>query len=75
MPRRYRTEVRQLAAKFQISEVQHLGQLDFLYARENVILLGPPGLGSWCFLSIMVEQRVQGRRRELRCEGRFGGPG
>ena len=23
--------------------VEHLGQLDFLHARENVILLGPPG--------------------------------
>ena len=25
--------------------VEHLGQPDFLYARENVILLGPPGTG------------------------------
>ena len=25
--------------------VLHLGQLDFLHARENVILLGPPGTG------------------------------
>ena len=25
--------------------VEHLGQLDFLHARENVILLGPPGTG------------------------------
>ncbi len=28
--------------------IEHLGQLDFLHARENVILLGPPGLGSHC---------------------------
>jgi hypothetical protein len=28
--------------------VEHLGQLDFLHARENVILLGPPGAGSHC---------------------------
>src|SRR3954465_8555175 len=28
--------------------VEHLGQLDFLHARENVILLGPPGPGSHC---------------------------
>jgi DNA replication protein DnaC len=55
--------------------VLHLGQLDFLAGKENVVLLGPPGPGSRCFLSIMVEQRVQGRRRELRCEGLFGGPG
>lgn len=25
--------------------IEHLGQLDFLYGRENVILLGPPGTG------------------------------
>src|ERR687897_1770802 len=25
--------------------VEHLGQLDFLHARENVLLLGPPGTG------------------------------
>jgi DNA replication protein DnaC len=28
--------------------VEHLGQLDFLHARENVVLLGPPGRGSQC---------------------------
>ena len=55
--------------------VLHLGQLDFLAGRENVVLLGPPGRGSRCFLSIIVEQTVQGRRREPRCAGRFGGPG
>ncbi|MEO8965938.1 MAG: ATP-binding protein [Solirubrobacteraceae bacterium] len=54
--------------------IEHLGQLDFLHARENVILLGPPGLGSRCFLSIIVEQRVQARRRGPRSAGRFGGP-
>ncbi len=25
--------------------ISHLGQLDFLHARENVVLLGPPGTG------------------------------
>jgi hypothetical protein len=25
--------------------IEHLGQLDFLHARQNVILLGPPGTG------------------------------
>ena len=25
--------------------IQHLGQLDFLHAKENVVLLGPPGTG------------------------------
>jgi DNA replication protein DnaC len=28
--------------------VLHLGQLDFLHGRENVVLLGPPGRGSQC---------------------------
>jgi DNA replication protein DnaC len=28
--------------------IEHLGQLDFLHARENVILLGPPGRVSHC---------------------------
>jgi DNA replication protein DnaC len=28
--------------------VEHLGQLAFLHAKENVILLGPPGPGSHC---------------------------
>jgi DNA replication protein DnaC len=28
--------------------IEHLGQLDFLHARENVILLGPPDPGSHC---------------------------
>jgi DNA replication protein DnaC len=55
--------------------VLHLGQLDFLAGKENVVLLGPPDRSSQCFLSIIVDQRVQGRRRELRCEGHFGGPG
>jgi DNA replication protein DnaC len=55
--------------------VLHLAQLDFLAGKENVVLLGPPGPGSQCFLSIMVEQTVQGHRREPRCEGLFGGPG
>ena len=28
--------------------VEHLGQLDFLHTKENVILLGPPDLVSHC---------------------------
>jgi hypothetical protein len=28
--------------------IEHLGQLDFLHAKENVILLGPPDHGSHC---------------------------
>jgi DNA replication protein DnaC len=33
----------QRSAKKQV--IEHLGQLDFLHARQNVILLGPPGTG------------------------------
>ncbi len=32
--------------------VEHLGQLDFCHARENVVMLGPPGLGSHCTSSL-----------------------
>jgi DNA replication protein DnaC len=28
--------------------IEHLGQLDFLHTKENIVLLGPPGLGSQC---------------------------
>ena len=55
--------------------VDELATLRFIEEKANVLAIGPPGPGSQCFLSIMVDQRVQGRRRELRCEGRFGGPG
>src|ERR1700734_458859 len=37
--------------------VEHLGQLDFLHARENVILLGPPGTGK-THLSVAVSIRA-----------------
>ena len=55
--------------------VEHLGQLDFLHARENVILLGPPDLVSHCFLSITLGQTVQALRGEPRFEGLFVGLG
>ncbi|HEX6696146.1 MAG TPA: ATP-binding protein [Solirubrobacteraceae bacterium] len=35
-------------ASIRRDSVLHLGQLDFLHARENVVLLGPPGPGSHC---------------------------
>ena len=37
--------------------VEHLGQLDFLHSRENVILLGPPGTGK-THLAIAVSIRA-----------------
>jgi hypothetical protein len=55
--------------------IEHLGQLDFLHGRQNVILLGPPDLVSHCFLSIMLGQTVQALRGEPRSEGLFVGLG
>jgi DNA replication protein DnaC len=37
--------------------VEHLGQLDFLHARENVVLLGPPGTGK-THLAIALSMRA-----------------
>src|SRR6266581_4417738 len=37
--------------------IEHLGQLDFLHAKENVILLGPPGTGK-THLAIAVSIRA-----------------
>src|SRR5213080_3265962 len=51
--------------------IEHLGQLDFLHAKDNVILLGSPDLVSHCFLSITLGQTVQALRGEPRSEGLF----
>ena len=37
--------------------IEHLGQLDFLHAKENVVLLGPPGTGK-THLAIAVSIRA-----------------
>ena len=55
--------------------IEHLGQLDFLHGRQNVILLGPPDRVSRCFLSITLGQTVQALRGEPRSEGLFVGLG
>ena len=39
--------------------VLHLGQLDFLTAKDNVVLLGPPGPGSHCSFGLSRLQTVQ----------------
>jgi DNA replication protein DnaC len=38
--------------------VEHLGQLDFLHATENVILLGPPW--SAVILGVLADERLEG---------------
>ncbi|HYN49943.1 MAG TPA: IS21-like element helper ATPase IstB, partial [Thermoleophilaceae bacterium] len=43
--------------------IEHLGQLDFLHARENVILLGPPGTGkSHLAIALGVRACLAGQR-------------
>ncbi|WP_406323948.1 ATP-binding protein [Streptomyces sp. NBC_01637] len=39
--------------------VEHLGQLDFLTARENVILLGPVGTGSSHFAEGLAQAAIE----------------
>ena len=41
--------------------IQHLGQLDFLHGRENVVLLGPPGTGKTPPLDRPRDPRLPGR--------------
>jgi DNA replication protein DnaC len=43
--------------------VEHLGQLDFLHAKENVVLLGPPGTGkSHLAIAISIRACLAGQR-------------
>ena len=43
--------------------VLHLGQLDFLHARENVVLLGPPGTGkSHLAIALVIRACLAGLR-------------
>src|ERR1700759_5758729 len=43
--------------------IQHLGQLDFLHARENVIMLGPPGTGkTHLAIAISIRACLAGQR-------------
>ena len=43
--------------------VEHLGQLDFLHARENVVLLGPPGTGkSHLAIALSIRACLAGQR-------------
>ena len=43
--------------------VEHLGQLDFLHGRENVVMLGPPGTGkSHLAIALGIRACLAGRR-------------
>ena len=43
--------------------VEHLGQLDFLHAKENVVLLGPPGTGkTHLAIAISIRACLAGQR-------------
>jgi len=43
--------------------VEHLGQLDFLHARDNVVLLGPPGTGkSHLAIAVSIRACLAGHR-------------
>jgi DNA replication protein DnaC len=43
--------------------VEHLGQLDFLHARENVVMLGPPGTGkTHLAIAISIRACLAGQR-------------
>jgi DNA replication protein DnaC len=43
--------------------VEHLGQLDFLHSRENVVLLGPPGTGkTHLAIAISIRACLAGQR-------------
>jgi DNA replication protein DnaC len=43
--------------------IEHLGQLDFLHARENVVLLGPPGTGkSHLAIALGIRACLAGQR-------------
>ena len=45
------------------TEVLHLGQLDFLHGRENVVLLGPPGTGkTHLAIAIAIRACLAGQR-------------
>ena len=55
--------------------IEHLGQLDFLHGRENVIMLGPPGTGkTHLAIAIGIRACLAGQRVAFATATRVGGP-
>ncbi|MEV4673180.1 ATP-binding protein [Actinomadura sp. NPDC049382] len=55
--------------------IAHLGTLDFVAARENVVFLGPPGTGKTHLSIGLGDARLPGRApRRVRHRGRMGRP-
>src|SRR5512133_272845 len=42
--------------------IEHLGQLDFLHERSNIIALGPPGTGTHLSIAIGIRACLAGHR-------------
>ncbi len=54
--------------------VEHLGQLDFLHAKENVVLLGPPGTGkSHLAIALGIRACLAGQRVAFATATQVGG--
>jgi DNA replication protein DnaC len=52
-----------LPTQHQKQVIEHLGQLDFLHAKENIILLGPPGTGkTHLAIAITIRACLAGQR-------------
>ena len=43
--------------------IEHLGQLDFLHAKESIVALGPPITFHTALLAVVIDQTVQCPRR------------